>query len=234
VLAQLGWYSFDDDPILAGTWEAAAASVACAVAAADAVEAGARAAYALCRPPGHHAGAECFGGYCYLNNAAIAAARLAARSHRVAVLDLDAHHGNGTQAIFWERGDVVTISIHGDPDVHYPFFGGYADERGSGAGDGAHHNFPLPTGTDGDTYLGALDDALATIAAAEPDAVVVSLGVDTDAADGVFSLGLDDFRRIGAAIARLGRPLVVVQEGGYGPEVLERDVAAVLTEIASA
>ena len=160
--ARLGYYSFDaGSPIVAGTWQAARASAHCALTAADLVASGERAAYALCRPPGHHAGHAVFGGYCFLNNAALAAQRLRdAGMGRVAVLDVDYHHGNGTQDIFWTRDDVLFVSIHGDPETEYPFYLGHADERGAGAGAGFNHNFPLPRGTGWEEYAATLEAAL--------------------------------------------------------------------------
>lgn len=228
VLAELGWHSFDVDPILAGTWDAARASAASALAAAQAVSAGERTAYGLCRPPGHHATADQFGGYCYLNNGAIAAAWLAARGGRVAVLDLDAHHGNGTQSIFWTREDVFTVSIHGDPERHYPFFTGAPDETGAAQGEGANLNLPLPSGADLRRYEAAMDVALRAIRRRGADVLVVALGVDTDALDGVLALQGPDFARVGTKLAEAGLPTVFVQEGGYGPGTLEHDVPAVL------
>ena len=172
------------------------------------------------------------GGFCYLNNAAIAAQYL--RDHgagRVAVLDVDYHHGNGTQSIFYDRGDVLFVSLHGDPRQEYPFFLGYADERGSGDGLGANRNYPLPWGTTGTQYLAALDAAIADIAAFAPDSVVVSLGVDTFVEDPIshFKLESSDFGAIGRRIAALGAPSLFVMEGGYAVADIGGNVAAVLT-----
>ncbi|MFP3914342.1 MAG: histone deacetylase family protein [Actinomycetota bacterium] len=228
VLAQLGRYSNDVDPILEGTWEAALASAACAVAAAEAVTSGADGAYGLCRPPGHHAAPGTFGGYCYLNNAALAAARLRREGGRVAILDLDTHHGNGTQTVFWDRSDVLTVSIHGDTTEHYPFFLGHADERGGPQAEGANLNLPLPTGTGWEGYREALTDAAAAIRGFAPDWLVVPLGVDTHTAHGVLALEGEDYNRLGERIAALGLPTVLVQEGGYAPGCLEEAVPAVL------
>ena len=234
--ARLGYYAFDaGSPIVAGTWQAARAAAHCALTAADLVAAGERSAYALCRPPGHHAGRAMFGGYCFLNNAALAAQRLRdAGMARVAVLDVDYHHGNGTQDIFWERDDVLFVSIHGDPDTEYPFYLGYADERGAGAGEGFNHNFPLPRGTDWTRYAEALDQALERIAGYAPQALVVSLGVDMFEGDPIsqFKLRCDDFPRLGARIAALGLPTVLVQEGGYAVAEIGDNVAAVLAAFA--
>jgi acetoin utilization deacetylase AcuC-like enzyme len=229
VLAQMGRFSNDVDPILAGTWQAALAAASCAAAAAEAVLDGERAVYSLSRPPGHHAGPETYGGYCFMNNGAIAASVLASAGRRVAILDVDTHHGNGTQTVFWERGDVLTVSIHGDPNEHFPFFIGHAEEIGVGDGEGANRNFPLATGAEWSAYSEALDAAIDVAQRHRPDVLVVALGVDTHADHGVVSLAGDDYSRLGAAVAGLGLPTVFVQEGGYEPGVLERDVAAVLT-----
>lgn len=233
---KLGFYAIDAAvPITAGTWRAVRASADCALSGARAVAGGAASAFALCRPPGHHAGARAMGGFCYLNNAAIAAQYL--RDHgaaRVAVLDVDYHHGNGTQAIFYERADVFFASLHGDPKVEYPFFLGHADECGAGAGLGANRNFPLPWGTDGAAYAAALDAAIADIAAFGADALVVSLGVDTFAEDPIshFKLQRHDFTAIGRRVAALGRPTLFVLEGGYAVADIGANVAAVLTGFA--
>jgi acetoin utilization deacetylase AcuC-like enzyme len=230
VVAQLGWYSHDTDPVLAGTWDAASAAVDVALSAWDEVVAGARAAYALCRPPGHHAAADSFAGYCYLNNAAIVAQAWVDAGARVAIVDVDYHHGNGTQQIFYDREDVFFVSLHADPAVEYPFFLGFADERGWGAGEGATRNFPLPPGTGWGTYSEALTSALTAVRRAAPDGIVVSLGVDTAAEDpDRFELRGDDFTRMGEALAGLDLPTVFVQEGGYCLDVIGRNVANVLT-----
>ncbi|MGH2357248.1 MAG: histone deacetylase family protein, partial [Candidatus Limnocylindria bacterium] len=178
---RLGAYCFDvATPIVAGTYGAARAAVDIALTALDRVVGGERLAYGLCRPPGHHAGRNLIGGYCFFNNAAIVAERLAnLGAARVAILDLDYHHGNGTQQIFWERGDVLYVSLHGDPRGAYPYFSGYATETGAGLGEGATRNLPLPPGTAGDAYLAALGEALDAIDAFGPDApLVVSIGFD--------------------------------------------------------
>ena len=235
---KLGFYSIDAAvPITAGTWTAVRASADCALTGARHLASGGASAFALCRPPGHHAGARAMGGFCYLNNAAIATQYL--RDHgqaRVAVLDVDYHHGNGTQSIFYERGDVFVTSLHGDPAVEYPFFLGHADERGAGEGLGANRNFPLPWGTTGAQYLAALDAALAEIAAFAPDSVVVSLGVDTFVEDPIshFELVAADFATIGRRIASLRTPTLFVLEGGYAVADIGGNVAAVLTGFAGA
>jgi acetoin utilization deacetylase AcuC-like enzyme len=230
IVAKLGWYSHDTDPILTGTWEAASSAVDVALSAWDAITTGGeRSAYALCRPPGHHAAADSFAGYCYLNNAAIAAHAWTDAGARVAILDVDYHHGNGTQQIFYTRDDVLFVSLHADPAVDYPFFLGFAGERGWGAGEGATRNFPLPHGTDWVGYADALASAAATITRFAPDGLVVSLGVDTAAEDpDGFELRADDYLRMGEAIASLGLPTLFVQEGGYCLDVLGRNVVNVL------
>ena len=226
----LGWYSHDNDAILAGTWAAAIGAVDVTVSAWRAVADGeATGAYALARPPGHHAATDSYAGYCFLNNAAIAASMWAELGARVAILDVDYHHGNGTQQIFYERGDVSFISLHADPAHEYPFFSGYASERGAGTGAGANHNFPLPLGTDWGRYAPALDAAADVIRAFGADALVVSLGVDTSAEDyDTFELRADDFTRMGATIGALGLPTLLVQEGGYDLGVIGRNVVNVL------
>jgi len=230
---RLGAYCFDTaTPIVAGTARAAHASVDIALTAADRVLAGASLAYALCRPPGHHAGRNLIGGYCFFNNAAIVAESLVARgAAKVAILDVDFHHGNGTQQIFWQRGDVLYVSLHGDPGGTYPYYSGFASERGADGGAGANLNLPLPPGTDGDVYLAALTDGLHAIATFDPDApLVLSLGFDTYHADPICNLALqtDDYGRIGNRIAQLDRPVVALQEGGYAVEALGANAVAFL------
>lgn len=232
--ARVGLFSFDSgSPLTAGTWEAAAAGAACAIDAARAVSGGSgpRAAMALTRPPGHHAGADFFGGYCFLNNAALAAQALReAGAERVAVLDIDYHHGNGTQSIFYERGDVLTVSVHGDPTTEYPFFLGYADESGQGAGRGANLNLPLAAGTDFAGWSEALEQGLAAIGRFKPDALVIALGVDTYEGDPIskFKLRSADYLKVGARLARLGLPAVFTMEGGYAVAEVGANVANVL------
>jgi acetoin utilization deacetylase AcuC-like enzyme len=218
VVGQLGWYTADTAcPITAATWPAALAAAAGALAAADEVAAG-RHAYALARPPGHHAYAARAGGHCYLNNAALAAERLRALgAARVGVLDIDAHHGNGTQGIFWHRDDVVFVSLHGDPDQYYPFYTGHADEVGEGPGAGCTLNLPLSRGTDDAGWLAALDRGLRQLRRCRVEALVVSLGFDASADEplGFLAVSPDGFARAGAAIGALGVPCALVQEGGY-------------------
>jgi acetoin utilization deacetylase AcuC-like enzyme len=217
--ARMGLFSFDaGSPLTSGTWVAARAGADCALSAAQALVDGDKAAFALSRPPGHHAGADFFGGYCFLNNAALAAQHLRdAGMERVAVLDVDYHHGNGTQAIFYDRPDVFFASLHGDPRTEYPFFLGYADETGAGAGEGANLNLPLPRGTDYGHWSDALEVALAAITRFGAQALVVSLGVDTFAGDPIsgFTLQSDDYLRMGERLQQAGLPTVLVFEGGY-------------------
>ena len=230
--ARLGRFSFDSgSPLTAGTWQAACQGAFCALDAADAVAGGAAAAFALSRPPGHHAGADFFGGYCFLNNAALAAQAL--RGHglaRVAVLDVDYHHGNGTQAIFYQRPDVFFASIHGDPYTEYPFYLGYMDELGAGAGEGFNLNLPLPRGTGFVRWREALQLALQRIAAFGAEALVVSLGLDTYEGDPIsgFTLASDDFLQVGEDLARAGLPTVFVFEGGYAVDALGVNAVNVL------
>ena len=229
--ARLGQYSFDaSSPIAAGTWESAYWAAQTALTALDAVLAGEGAAFALCRPPGHHAGSDYLGGYCYLNNAAIAAQAAVAAGKRVAILDVDYHHGNGTQDIFFDRGDVLFVSIHADPKMDYPYFWGHADETGEGEGEGATLNLPLPRGTGLAAYLPALDAALARIAAFAPDLLVVSYGADTFAGDPIsyFTLQTADYSTLAARIAGLRLPALVVMEGGYAVDALGANVEAFL------
>jgi acetoin utilization deacetylase AcuC-like enzyme len=230
---RLGAYCFDTaTPIVAGTYRAARASVDIALSALDAVLDGARLAYGLCRPPGHHAARGLIGGYCFFNNAAIVAERLIARgASRVAILDVDYHHGNGTQQVFWERGDVLYVSLHGDPRAAYPYYSGSVDEIGAGAGEGTTHNLPLPAGTDGEAYITALDGALGVIERFGPDApLVLSLGFDTYHTDPIcdFALRTDDYTAIGGRIGGLGRPVVALQEGGYALEAIGANAVAFL------
>ena len=216
---ELGYYSFDAGaPITAGTWQAAYSSAQVALTAQAAVQAGAHSAFALCRPPGHHAASDVMGGYCYLNNAAIAAQAFIDQGRkRVAILDVDYHHGNGTQQIFYARSDVLFTSIHGDPQAEFPFFLGYADEHGEGDGLGCNFNYPLPAGSDWATWRGALDEACERIAAYDPEVLVISLGVDTFKDDPISQFKLDspDYLTMGERIAQLGKPTLFVMEGGY-------------------
>jgi acetoin utilization deacetylase AcuC-like enzyme len=216
---RIGYYCLAaETSISEGTYEAAVSSAETALAAEALVAAGKPAAFALCRPPGHHAAADMFGGYCFFNNAAIAAqAFLDGGAARVAVLDVDFHHGNGTQAIFYGRDDVLFLSLHGDPLHAFPYYLGGADETGAGAGEGFTANYPLPPGTGFAEWRTALAVALGRIAGYAPDALVVSLGVDTYKADPIsfFKLDSADFSTYGGDIARLKLPTLFVMEGGY-------------------
>ncbi len=217
-VARAGWYQADTAcPIGDGTWEGVLAAADCALSATEAVLAGERVAYGLCRPPGHHAYADQAGGFCFLNNVAIAAEMAVRAKGRVAILDVDIHHGNGTQGIFWRRPDVLFVSLHADPAAYYPFYAGYADEVGEGAGAGATFNLPLPHGTGDDAFLVALERALNRIRAYGPALLLVSLGLDASEDDplGVLKITTDGFRRIAVEIEALKLPTVLVQEGGY-------------------
>jgi acetoin utilization deacetylase AcuC-like enzyme len=232
-LALKGYYSFSwGTPILEGTWEAAYWSAQCALTAGEEVRGGQQVAYALCRPPGHHAGLDLYGGFCYLNNAAIVARHLEAR---VAILDIDYHHGNGTQTIFYSDPSVLYCSLHAHPDLDYPYYWGYADETGRGEGQGTNRNFPLPLGTGDEAYLATLRQALQVVHDFCPRFLVVSAGFDTVGGDPVGSFGLttDGLARIGEAIAELGLPTVVLQEGGYLIERLGENAVAFLGRLLS-
>jgi acetoin utilization deacetylase AcuC-like enzyme len=229
---QAGYFCFDSGtPLAATTYVAAMRSASCAVAAAAAVsEKRVDHAYALCRPPGHHAQRDLFGGYCYFNNAALAATRL--RRHGAgAIVDIDFHHGNGTQALFYRDPKVFFASIHGDPRTFYPYFSGAARERGAGPGEGATLNVPLPEGCDGQEYLRVLAKrVLPKLRAFGPRWLVVSAGFDTHRLDpiGAFTLRTRDYVEVGAMLGRLRLPTVVVQEGGYATKVLGKNVVAFL------
>ncbi|WP_277969771.1 histone deacetylase family protein [Sphingomonas echinoides] len=230
---QVGRYSFDTStPLTAESWEAAYWSAQSVLAATESVLDGDRAAFALCRPPGHHAGADYYGGYCYLNTAAIAAqaARDAGRQ-RVAILDIDYHHGNGTQDIFWDRGDVFYASVHADPARDYPFYWGHADETGAGAGQGTTLNLPLPQGSGLAPFRRAQAQALDAIAKFAPDLLVVSFGADTWEGDPIahFKLTTDDYALLARDIADCGWPSVIAMEGGYGVDALGANVASLLS-----
>jgi len=231
-IARLGLYSMDNGtPMVAGTWRAAKAGADAAVSAAAAVSAGARSVFCATRPPGHHAGPDFMGGYCFLNNAAIAAESLRSTGcDRVAILDVDFHHGNGTQDIFYRRDDVLFVSIHGDPRTEFPFYLGHADETGAGEGAGFNLNLPLPAGTRAETWFDALDAACRRVVRHRPDAVVVSLGLDTYAGDPIsaFELQSADFLRLGQRLARLRLPTVFILEGGYATAELGVNAANVV------
>lgn len=230
---KLGYYSIDaGTPITAGTWQAIRASANVALTGADAIARGSeRAIFSLCRPPGHHAGSSFFGGYCYFNNAAIAAQYLRDQgAKKVAILDVDYHHGNGTQEIFYARADVLVLNIHADPLQEYPYFLGHAGETGEGEGEGFNVNYPLRWGTEWPAWSAALDQACDRLAAFAPDAVVVSLGVDTFKEDPIshFCLETEHFPRIGQRIRRLDLPTHFVMEGGYAVEEIGVNAVGVL------
>lgn len=241
ILGKAGFFLLDlSVPVVEGTYAAALASANCALSAAHAIVSGSTAnatthssAFALCRPPGHHAGREIAGGYCFLNNAAIAAQWLT-QFGRVAILDVDYHAGNGTQDIFYARADVLTISIHADPAFEYPYYAGYTTEVGAGAGLGFHRNFPLPAGTDDAAYLRTLDEALELIAGYGPSSLVVSLGMDTYESDplGSFKITRAGIADIGRRIAALSLPTTIIMEGGYNTDALGENVVEFLKPFA--
>ena len=231
-----GWHMADTAcPIGAGTWEAAQAGAKTVIDAAQRALNGATAVYALCRPPGHHAFADMAGGFCYLNNSALAAQELRSQHERVAILDVDVHHGNGTQGIFYRRRDVLTVSLHADPQRFYPFFWGYAHERGAGEGFGCNFNLPLPRHTADDEFLVELERGLERVRAFRPGALVVALGLDAFEGDPLAGLGIttQGFARIAQAIAQLKLPTVLVQEGGYLCDALGPNLVSFLSGFAS-
>lgn len=218
IVGLAGYYTQDAAcPIAKGTWEAVLSAASCAVDAARLVTGGESMAYALCRPPGHHATRDQAGGFCYLNNAAIAAQVLRSRFARIAILDIDVHHGNGTQDIFYDRADVFYSSIHGNPDGYYPFFSGTSEERGEGQGRGYNLNVPFPVGSGDTEVIRALMTALAAVLDFAPDALVLSLGFDAHEKDphGAHHVSTSGFMAMAQAIGKLGLPSVLVQEGGY-------------------
>jgi acetoin utilization deacetylase AcuC-like enzyme len=248
-IATPGYYCFDmSAPIVAGTYGAARTAADVALTGAALLLEGHPVAYALCRPPGHHAGRDMYGGYCYLNNAAIAAQALvrggwgmesgnashlpSSSSHpqRVAILDIDYHHGNGTQQIFYQRGDVLFVSIHADPARQYPYFAGYADERGANAGLGCNLNIPLEADVGDLRFLEALDEALLAVRNFGPRFLVVSAGFDTFAGDPIadFALTSAAYPEIGRRMAGLRLPTLIVQEGGYAIDELGENVVGLL------
>lgn len=230
LLGRGGYYIMDLSAcIVEGTYEAALTSANCALSAADAVRGGQLSAFALCRPPGHHAGRDYAGGYCFINNAAVAAHQLSTYG-RVAVIDVDYHCGNGTQDIFYKRDDVLTISIHADPDFEYPHYSGYAQERGEDKGLGFHHNFPLPKGAGDEAYLSVVDRAVEIIQRCKPDYLVVSAGMDIYADDplGAIKVSSAGIRKVGERIAALNLPSVIVMEGGYNNEALGENIVSFL------
>ncbi|MDQ6718463.1 MAG: histone deacetylase family protein [Gemmatimonadota bacterium] len=222
---QAGYYCIDTfTPLTRNAYAAARSAVDCALTGADLLKSGEQLAYTVCRPPGHHAERRVYGGFCYFNNAAVAAHALSSEG-KVAVLDIDFHHGNGTQDIFYERADVLTLSIHGDPSYAYPYFAGFADENGEGAGAGFNFNFPLAEGVGDDEYIAVLEGALARIETFNPRYLVLSVGLDIAKGDptGAWTISPDGLERIGGAVAGLGIPVLAVQEGGYDVRVLGRN-----------
>jgi acetoin utilization deacetylase AcuC-like enzyme len=235
LLGLLGYHTADTStPLRAGTWSAVYGSAQCAVSAADAA-AKSGSAYALCRPPGHHAFADSAGGFCYVNNTAVAAQRLSsALRGRVAIVDIDVHHGNGTQGIFYRRADVLTISIHADPGSYFPFYCGYADEAGEGEGEGFNLNLPLAHGSGDAELRAALSVALARVRKFAPAGIVVALGLDASEHDplGVLKVTTNGFAEAARAVGRLKLPTVIVQEGGYLCPALPVNLVAFLREFA--
>lgn len=228
----LGRYSMDaGTPLGEYTYAAARASADTALTAAKLVLDGEPSAFALCRPPGHHAGFDFFGGYCFFNNAAVAAQYLRdGGMNRIAILDVDYHHGNGTQALFYDRPDVLFLSIHADPKVEYPYFLGFADETGEHAGTGFTRNWPLPHGTDWESYVPALEEACRWLLVYKPDAMIVSLGLDCFEKDPIagFRFKSDDFFLLGQRLAKVGVPTLFVLEGGYAVDELGTNCVNVL------
>jgi acetoin utilization deacetylase AcuC-like enzyme len=231
VVGQAGYHLGDGAcPVTDDTVAAALASAGCAAAAAGDILAGKRLSYALCRPPGHHAASDLAAGFCFFNNSALAAEILTRAGKRTAILDIDVHHGNGTESIFYDRKDVLTVSIHCHPARFYPFFWGYETERGRGQGEGYNLNLPLERGTAINSYLPALETALQRITDFGCDVLVLAVGLDIAIDDPfrAFAIRTEDFTTIGKRIAELGLPMAVVQEGGYPSESLGLNLAALL------
>jgi acetoin utilization deacetylase AcuC-like enzyme len=231
VAGQAGYYLSSSAPIVAGSWAAARGAADAALDAAGAVAGGERFAYALCRPPGHHAHTDMAAGFCYLNNAAIAGQHLLDRgASRVAILDFDVHHGNGTQQIFYDRDDVHYVSVHGDPAFLYPWFAGYADETGQGRGLGCNLNLPLAPGTGNTGFIEAVASGLEAIVARRPAALIVSLGFDAQEGDPAANLAVnaEGFAAVGRLVAQAGVPTVLIQEGGYLVSHLAANLSAFL------
>jgi acetoin utilization deacetylase AcuC-like enzyme len=231
LVGRAGWHQADlACPIGPHTWDAALAASEVAATAADTVLAGDASVYALCRPPGHHAYADMAGGFCFLNNTAIASERLRSTHAKVAVFDVDVHHGNGTQGIFWQRDDVLTVSIHADPNFYYPYYWGHTHETGAGKGQGFNLNLPLPVGSPDADWLAAGDKALARIRQFQPTALVVALGLDASESDPLQGLKVTGagFHAMARKIASLGLPTVLVQEGGYLSDELGRNLVQFL------
>ncbi len=229
---KLSYFAFDSGaPITSGTWRAATSAANVALTGAAKLLGGEGCVFSLCRPPGHHASTDVYGGYCYLNNAAIAAQYLLDHdASKVAILDVDYHHGNGTQSIFYDRDDVLFVSIHGDPDQEYPYFLGRSDETGEGAGKGYNANFPLRWQSSAKAWFDALEKGCALIDDYAPDYVVISLGLDTFIEDPIsqFRLTTEDYLQVGSRIAKLGVPMLFVLEGGYAIDAIGANAANVL------
>lgn len=221
IASMAGWYCFGTTaPIIKNTFESAISSAHCALTGADLLLKGERTAYSLCRPPGHHCGPDYCGGFCYLNNVAIAAKHLlnnTLKTPKIAILDVDYHHGNGTQDIFYDSNQVLYVSVHSDPNFTFPFYWGYADEIGRGKGEGFNLNIPLPKGTVEKNYINAIKTALINIEKFNPDILLVSFGADTLLNDphGGFNLSPNSFRKIGEHLSSLNKPTLIIQEGGY-------------------
>jgi acetoin utilization deacetylase AcuC-like enzyme len=229
VLAQAARYLADGScPVGAHTWRSAYGSAQSAIAAADAIRKGCRQSYSLCRPPGHHARTDRAGGFCYLNNAAIAAEVLRRTHRRVAILDTDMHHGQGVQEIFYSRADILYVSIHGDPTNFYPVVAGYEEERGTGAGVGFNFNLPMPHGSTEAAFFERVGEALQELERFRSDALVLALGFDIYEHDPQSQVGVttDGFGRLGMAVGALRMPIVIVQEGGYQIDSLEANARA--------
>ncbi|KEF30895.1 MAG: histone deacetylase family protein [Gammaproteobacteria bacterium] len=227
VLAEAARYQADGScPIGENTWDAAYWSAQTALGAADALIAGDRTAYAVCRPPGHHARRDAAGGFCYLNNCAIAAEHMKSRFPKIAILDTDMHHGQGIQEIFYDRSDVLYVSIHGDPTNFYPVVTGFENERGEGDGFGYNINLPMPHGSTEDDFFNRLDEALAALRLFQPDVLILALGFDIYKNDpqAKVSVSSEGFCRLSTDIRRLGLPTLVVQEGGYDLDALSENV----------
>ena len=232
IVGRAGWHMADTAcPLGSHTYTAACGSANSALTATQQVLEGERFAYALCRPPGHHAYADTAGGFCFLNNVAIAAEQARKNNKRVAILDVDVHHGNGTQGIFYKRADVLTVSVHANPNHFYPFFWGHANETGLEEGKGYNLNLPLTIGTGDDGFIAAIETARKRIEQFDPEVLFIALGLDASESDPLRGLSVttDGFKQTGKAIADFGLPTVFVQEGGYLSDVLSDNLAAVLS-----
>ncbi|MCB8879705.1 histone deacetylase family protein [Acidisoma cellulosilytica] len=230
---RLAWFCFDaGTPLTATSWQAIESSAHVALTGAAAIAQGKRSIFSLCRPPGHHAGSDHYGGYCFINNVAVAAQYLLDQgAKRVAILDVDYHHGNGTQQIFYQRNDVLLVNIHATPDQEYPYLLGFADEPGAGAGEGFNLNLPLPWGTDWAGWSAALEAGCQRVAEYAPDVLLISLGVDTYIKDPISQFKLDHahFTLMGERIAKLGLPTQFIMEGGYAVAEIGVNAVNVLT-----